>query len=330
MDKNSLTKLSRDLYNNQALVYNDIPAQEAFTKIIRESMGLVEGERLNYYKWQENKTKMFQILSVALDAVLPKVVTNEFDGLADTRVVAIGDKPKFTIKDNNLFKVSMVASGTQNLVRQTQHGTSFTVDTDWYGLATFAEFEQLANGEINWTEFVDKVAKSFVTYMGERIWEGVVKSYDVLKAGRKLDGSYDEDKLLELAQKISADAGGKPVAVYGTLRALRKITKNVDKSDGDKAKFNEVGYLGKVAGLDLIALPSVYKAGTEQFLIDDNTLLILPQGEKVISIVVEGDTLMLESESMDRNDLQIEFKTMKKFGMAVAQLAHYGIYKLTA
>jgi hypothetical protein len=59
-------------------------------------------------------------------------------------------------------------------------------------------------------------------------------------------------------------------------------------------------------------------------------LLILPQGEKVISIVVEGDTLMLESESMNRNDLQIEFKTMKKFGMAVAQLSHYGIYKLNA
>ena len=330
MDNKSLQKLASDLYYNKALVYNEVSGQDAFRNIVRDAMGLEKDEKLSFYKWQENKTKVFQILSVALDAVLPKLVTNEFDGLADTRVVATGDKPKFTIKDNNLFKVSMVASGTQNLVRQTQHGTSFTVDTDWYGLATFAEFEQLANGEINWTEFVDKVAKSFVTYMGERIWEGVAKSYDTLKAGRKENGTYDEDKLLVLAEKVSADAGGAPVAVYGTMRALRKITKNVDKSDASKDKFNQQGYLDTVAGLDLIALPSVYKAGTEDFLIDDKTLLILPQGEKVISIVVEGDTIMNEVESMNRNDLQMEFKTLKKFGMSVAQLAHYGIYKLTA
>lgn len=330
MDKNKLAQLSRDLYYNKSLVYNEVPAKEAFVKMIREAIGVADGERVNYYAWKNNSLKVFQILSIALDAVFPKLVTTEFDGLADTRNVAAGEKPKFEIKDNNLFKVSMVAAGTQNLVRQTQHGNSFTVDTDWYGLATFAEFEQLANGEIDWNDFVDKVAKSFVTYMGERIWEGVVKSYDTLKAGRKETGTYDEDKLIGLAQKVSADAGGAKVAVYGSLRALRKITKDVEKSDAAKEKFNTIGYLDTVAGLDLIALPSVYKTGAEEFLIDDNTLLVLPQGEKIISIVIEGDTYIVETESMGRNDMQLEFKTMKKFGMAVAQLAHYGIYKITA
>lgn len=323
-----LQKLALDMYHDRALVYNDVPAEEAFRTMIREAMGVKEGEETNYYAWQDNKNKVFQILSTAIDAVLPTILIDQFDSFADIRNVAAGDKPHFTIEDNSLFHVSMIASGTQDLQRQELLGGHFTVDTDWYGAAVYAEFEKLLVGQINWKAYVDRVALSFTNYIQTRTYEAFANSYDSLRAVRKTEGTFDEDKLIEISQHIQAASGGRGVEVYGTLAGLRKVSKTIDKSGNMKDTMNNVGYLGRVAGLDLIALPQAYTAGTEEFAVDDNTLIILPKGEKIVSIVLEGDTLIREESGDNRNDMQREFKTMKKLGIRVAALSIYGMYKL--
>ncbi|MBO1087252.1 hypothetical protein [Enterococcus mundtii] len=327
--ENDLKQLAIDMYNDRSLTYNDVPAEDAFRKMIFEAMGVEKGETLNYYAWEDNKNKVFQILSTAVDAVLPTILVDQFDSFADIRQVASGDKPQFKIEDNSLFHVSMIASGTQDLQRQELLGGSFTVDTDWYGTAVYAEFEKLLVGQINWKSYVDRVATSFSNFIQTRTYEAFANSYDTLRAVRKVEGTYDEDKLMEVAQHIQAASGGKGVEVYGTLAALRKVSRGADKSGAMKDRINQVGYLDTVAGLDLIALPQAYKAGKEEFAIDDNTLIVLPKGEKIVTIVLEGETIVKDSDGNDRNDLQREFKTLKKLGVRVAALSVYGMYKLS-
>ena len=327
-----LKKLSLDLYFNKNLVYNEVSGDVAMRRIINEALGQdQDATRIDWYKFQENKNKLFQIISVAVDAVAPVAIKNQFDALADVRNVQHGDKPVFTIEDPSLFKVSMVAAGNRDLTRQEMHGTSFHVDTDWYGAKAFAELERFLGGEVNWKGYINKMAESFVQKMGQQIIDGFLKGYDLLQANRKATGAYDEDKLLEVVRHVRAQSGGKGVAVYGSANALRKITKGTQLSDAMKEQANQLGYIGRVAGVDLVQLPDVYRAiGKEEFAIDDNTLLVLPQGEKVISIVMEGDAITREVSGEDRNDMQMEFETLKRYGVSIAKLSVFGMYKITA
>lgn len=328
-ETNGLKQLAVDLYNDQHLVYNNTSGQDAMRKIVADALEMEVGTPINHYSWEANKLKVFQILSVAIDAVLPTILTNQFDTLADVRNVAVGDQPRFEIEDNSLLRVGMIAAGTQDLQRQELHGGSFTVDTDWYGAKIYVEFERFLAGNVNWQTLVNRVALSFTNKMQTQIYEAFAKSYDAVRTVRKATGTYDEDKLIGIAQHIQTASGGKPVAVYGTLSALRKVSKGADASSTMKDKIAKVGYLDTVGGLDLIALPQAYKAGTEEFAIDDNTLLVLPQGEKIVSVVLEGDAIVNDTDPMVRNDMQREFVTMKKYGLQVAKLSIYGMYKIS-
>lgn len=326
---NELKRLAIDLYHNRNLMYNNVSGDQALRNMIAEKLNIKPGDPIDFYTWEAHKMEVFQILSVTLDAILPTVLTNQFDSLADVRNVATGDKPRFEIQDNSLLKVGLVAAGTQDLHRQVLSGSHFTVDTDWYGAKVYVEFEQFLAGNVDWNALVDRVALSFANKMGEQIYKGFSSSYDSLRATRKVTGTYDEDKLVKLAQHISVASGGKRVAVYGTLAALRKVTKGMDLSDAMKDKLAAMGYLGNVAGLDLIVLPQAYISGKEEFAIDDNSLLVLPQGEKVVAVVFEGQTIVNEPDNMNRNDLQKEFVTLKRYGLQVSRLAIYGMYKIS-
>lgn len=76
-------------------------------------------------------------------------------------------------------------------------------------------------------------------------------------------------------------------------------------------------------------LPQAHKVGSDQFFVDDNMLLVIPQNEKVVKVVVEGEAQMLEStQAGERNDNQMEYTLQKKLGVGVMQSAIYGIYKI--
>lgn len=332
VETKDLAKLSRDLYNGKEVVFdNGNSGEKVLRNVIFEALGTKDGEKINYYKFQENKHKFFQIISVAVDAALPTVLTNELDGLAEVRNINHGDEVKFDFEDNGLFRVGLVASGTRDLRRQELVGGSFTIDTDWYGVKVYAELEKFLAGHVNWRAYIDRVARSFSQFIQSKIHEAFVDSYDALRATRKQEGAYDEDQLLELVDHIAAAAGGRQTAIYGTRSALRKISKDdkVLHSDGMKDQINKVGYLGTLAGVPLIALPNAYKAGTEEFALDKDTLLILPQNEKLVSVAFEGQTLAREGSQEERNDMQIEFETLRKLGVQVAQSAVYGMYKFS-
>lgn len=328
---NGLAQLSRDLYKNRSLVYNDVSGNDAMRKLFYEALGVPVGTKSRELKtaWDMNKPRVFQIIDVAVDAVLPTVIKDQFDSLADFQNVAIGDEQRFTVKNTDLFRVATVAAGTQNLRRQALHGHNFKVETDWYGIKTYTEFEQFLAGNVDWTEYINRVAESFAAFIGERIYFAFANSYDGVRAARKHTGTFELDKLVDVSRHIRAASGGQQVAVYGSLSALGKITDGIDKSDRMKDEFQQVGYIKTVRGLDLIALPDAYKAGKEEFVVDDKSLLIIPSNEKIVQVVLEGDTYTNEAEASVNTGLQMEFTTLKKFGAQVNQASIYGFYKLS-
>lgn len=330
MDK-ELAKLSRDLYYNKNLVYNEVSGNDAMRNLMFEALGVPVGTKGRDLKtaWDMNKPKVFQIIDVAVDAILPTIVKNQFDSLADFQNIQIGDVQRFTVKNHDLFRVATIASGTQDLRRQVLHNKNYTVQTDWYGIETYTEFEQFLAGNVDWADYINRVAESFANFIGEKIYKSFALSYDGVRANLKATGTFDIDTLINIARHVRATAGTDRVAVYGTTTALRQIGVGANMSDGMKDQMNKVGYLSTVSGLDLIAFPDAYKSGKQEFIVDEKALLVIPSNEKIVDVVTEGDSITNETEAVQHNALEMNFLTMKKLGIQVKQSSVYGFYKLS-
>lgn len=328
----ALQALSRDVYTGKTGNFSSgVSGDDALRKLMYEALDINEdtSSRAMRTAWDMNKPKVFQIIDIALDAIVPTLVTNQFDSLATVQTIALGDVQRFTVKNKNLFKVGLIASGTQNLRRQNIENSNYTVATDWYGVKTYTEFEQFLTGTTDWAGFVDTIARSFVTFTGEKIYNAFAASYDSVRTNLKAEGTFDLDTLLKLSRHVRAASGTQNVKVYGTVTALSGIASKLDLSDKMKDKLNENGYLTTVRGLDLYAFPDAYKAGTQNFIVDEKSLLVIPGDEKIVDVVYEGDSQTIEDVAADNTTLQMNFDTRKKMGIQVKKASVYGFYKLT-
>ena len=326
METKDFKTLAHDVYYGEVKEFSQAEGQKALRNAFSDALG---GE-LSLARWNKNKYDVFELISVAVDAVLPTLLTNQFDQIADVRNVGLGDKPVFKVQDPRMVRVARVASGTQELRRQTVTSKNFTIDTEWIGAEVYAEFEQFMAGDLDWNKLVDKIATSMAAYIQERMGEALTAAYTTINAKDRIDGVATIDKLVALATRIQTKANA-PVAIYGTKSALAKIAEmaNVTLFSGAmKDEFNNNGYLGTVRGIKLIEIPQAFKVNKDEFALDDTKVLVLPEGEKIIGVVFEGATQTVEPEYTSRNDLQLGFKTLEKVGVSVLQMKVYGVAQI--
>lgn len=320
-----LQRLALDVYNGKQVMFNDVKGEDAIRKAIADACG---GE-FNFSTFRENKYKVFSIVEEVLDVTLGVVITNQFDTLTEVKNVPVGVRPAFRVEDPSLFRIARIAGGTNDLRRQKILNRRFEIETDYIGAKIYAELEQFEAGMVDFTGMINRLTLSFANDLGIRIYEAIAKSYSALNSTYGVTGTYNEDVLFDMVQHVEAKSGKKAV-IMGTKKALRKVSKELAMSEAMKEKLNLVGYIGTVGGTDLILLPQGHKVGTDEFFVDDNMLLVVPQNEKIAKVVVEGETRMLEvSEAGARNDQQVEYLIQKKFGVGVIQSAIYGMYKLS-
>lgn len=321
-----LQRLALDVYNGKTVMFNEVNGEDA----IRNAINTAVGGEFNYKTFRENKYKVFSIIEEVLDVTLGVVITNQFDNLAEVKNVAVGERPSFRVEDPSLFRIARIAGGTNDLRRQKILNNRFEVETDYFGAKIYAELEMFIAGMVDWTSMVNRLTLSFANDLGVRIYEAVANSYSALNATYGVTGTYNEDKLFDIIQHVEAKAGGRKAVIMGTKKALRKVSKDIVMSDNMKDKMNSVGFIGNVGGTDLVLLPQAHKVGTDDFFVDDNMLLIVPQNEKLVKVVVEGETQMIEiADAGTRNDQQMEYLVQKKLGVGVMQSAIYGMYKIS-
>lgn len=321
-----LQRLALDVYNKRNVMFNEVSGEDAIRKAINEAVG---GE-FNYRNFRANKYNVFTIIEEVLDVNLGVVITNQFDNLADVKNVGLGEKPSFRVDDASLFRIARIAGGTNDLRRQKILNRRFEVETDYFGAKIYAELEQFQAGLIDWTGMVNRLTLSFANDLGTRIYEAIAKSYSALNSTYGVTGTYSEDVLFDMIEHVESKSGGRKAVVMGTKKALRKVSKDLVMSDSMKDKMNQVGYIGTVGGTDLVLLPQAHRIGTDEFFVDDSMLLVVPQNEKIVKIVVEGESQMIEvADAGARTDQQMEYQIQKKLGVGVMQSAIYGMYKMS-
>lgn|SRR5574344_203201 len=331
LDKQGLKNLSLALYENKNFSENGVNGNDVMRKIIFDALHLPEDAKGIEIKraYDKHKTEMFEVIDVAVDALLPTILKNEFDSLANFHNIQIGDVIRFNNRNKDLFRVARIAAGTKDIRRQTGLGSSYTIETDWYGAATYVEFEQFLTGQVDWNEFVQRIADSFSAFIANQIFTAISNSYDGLRTTLKATASFSMDQLLKLVRQVRVQSGTSDVTVYGTTGALSKVLAGLEMSSNMRDEFNRLGYLTTIQGVKFVAFPDALKPGTNELLVGDDTLLIIPSNEKIVDVVTEGATYTYEMTPEENHALQMDFKTTKRLGIGVRQAAVYGFYKLT-
>ena len=140
--------------------------------------------------------------------------------------------------------------------------------------------------------------------------------------------TYSEEKLLELVSHVEA-ATGKNATIFGTKAALRKVATAV-VSDEAKSDYYNLGYYGRVAGVPMVSLRQRHKLGSDQFLMNDSKLYIFASDDKPIKHTNEGETLLIETASVDNQDLTQTYFIAERYGTGLLINDKLGMYTISA
>lgn len=326
-EKKAVIDLGVDLALNKMTKYSVDEANEKLRKIMLEIGGCEDG-KYDWRQFRKRKLEVFEIIEEVLNVRLEQGIKNQFDPYVDYRSVDFGEQVRFYVPNMDLFEVSSIAGGTNNLRRQRISGSYFTVETNWDGVKFYEELELFLTGKVDWQELINRVERSFVNRITTKVYDTLKAAYNGLTAPYKVTGSWDGDKFIELVEHIRAATGMEPLVV-GTLLAVRKaVPQHV--SDNMRDQRNQAGFFRTVDGINFGVIPQVHKPGTDEFAIDNNFLLVLPNGdEKILKVVNEGSALIKEVNDQNNADDSQEYSVRKKYGVAAVSASKYGVYILS-
>jgi hypothetical protein len=325
IDRNVL-KLAIDLANGQVTQYSIDQGNEAFRQ---EMIKIFGSEKPNWYQFQQNKYKFYEIVSIAVDSVVTQGIEDTFGNWVDIHNMNMGDSPVFEVSNPDLFNVSAVSDGNANIRRQRIVNKKVTVTTAPEEITLYEELMRFLAGRVDWAKLVAKAAASFDAKIAATIYAKIYAAYDALSATYGITGAFDETKLSTLCAHTEAANRNAQTVIMGTKLALANITSAVI-SEAQKTLRNEYGYYGKFNGWDIMEIKQSHKPSTDTFAIDDAFLLVVPIPEdKMVKLVLEGNTIVIDKMNNENADMSIEHTLIKKYGAVVVASQKYGMYKIS-
>lgn len=325
MERNKLVQLGIDLCKN---TLGNFSADEAEHTLRQSLVKLTGGEKFDPKAFRRNKIAVFEVMEEILDVMIQEGLENQYSDFAEYRNVAHGDKPVFMIDDYKLFNVATISSGNANIRRQRLDRSGLTVPTGYKGVKIYEELERFMAGKVDWSKLIAKVQASFNAQMSADIYAALVSGYTGLSAPYKYSGTWDLTQFNTLVSHIEAATGLKSM-VFGTKLALQNASPAQLAYNGQLIEQrNNEGFYRVIDGTVFAEIKQAHTPGTDAFAISNKDLIVVPDGqEKIIKIVVEGGSEIVEDQSQNADESK-EYLFKMKYGVAVATANRYGAYIL--
>ena len=317
----------------QGTVQGNFSAREG-SEAIREAMVEMFGtSKLDYKTFRRHKNDVFEFIEETVTPATHKKLEETFAKFADFRSVPYGDQNKFLVPNTELFPVATIAEGSGNIRRKRLEGSEFTVEVSNVAVGIYEELVRFLAGRVDWAMYVQKLVDSFERDIAQRISSALYGSFDELgesySASVGADAPTMKEEVMDIAAHVEAEHGS--VVIVGTKSALKKLDPEY-YSDGQAGARNQQGYFATIDGYDALAMPQFHKSGTDEFAIDNDSILILPQpDEKIVNVVLEGTAIVREANGSEtsREDLQVQYDVIQRVGVLVINARKYGMVKFT-
>ena len=312
--------------------YTDEAARVKFNQLLGYSED--DNATIRYRKFEENAKKVFAIIEDTLNVTIPDSweMSDFYRELVETKNGMLGQKNEFRIEDNSTLIVSRFSGNHWDIDRQKlPAGKTFDVETEWFAVKVYDELERFLKGVTTLVQMFDAIQKSIQRDIDDRIYSAFNGAGTYLPTQFTETGSFDGDKLIQLADKVSTECH-RPVRLAGSKSALAKIYKGANTaifSESMKNDINTTGYLRLWQGLRAIEIPQSFKRGTYDFRNPDDMIYVLPENYKPIKLYFEGNTRSLMKNEKDNNDQTISYQLQTKMGVGVIFDSVFGTYKIT-
>lgn len=337
----SFNKLMLD-YSHDML--DGISAREANDKIVeifRNIIGCDEKSTKAEIRRgiRRNQNLIFDLIEVVIDdALISGWQENPFfKEFVEVRNLALHDKNEFYVPDDSVLSVMKVSGNHHDLLRQRLGaGKTFSVETSWYGIKVYAEFERLLTGLEDFSTLVGKITEAFDRYVNQALYETLIGIGTTL-GSQWYKASAINDTTKETLRTLVMDvsmATGSEVVIMGTYAALSKVydLTNVSWASGDmKNEKYTTGRFGYWEGIRLVELKQGFKLNdTTRYLIANDVLFIMPVGiEPMIKLVYEGDTQTYQVQDAGTHmDMTYDYEVQTKMGIGVITNQKFGYWKI--
>lgn len=313
--------------------YTDEAARAAFNEILGYSDS--DNATVRYRKFEDNAKKVFAIIEDTLNITIPDSweMSDFYRELVESKNGLFGDKNEFIVQDKSTLIVSRFSGNHWDIDRQKlPAGKTFSVDTEWFGVMVYDELERFLKGVTTLVQMYDVIQRSVQKDIDDRIYSSFNGAGTYLPTEFQETGSFDADKLIQLADRVSTEAG-RTVRLAGSKSALAKIYKGTNTaylSNDMKDDINTTGYLRLWQGLRAIEIPQSFKRGTYDFRNPDNMIYVLPENYKPIKLYFEGNTRSRLLDEYQNNDQTVSYQLQTKVGVGVVFDSVFGTYKITA
>ena len=328
MDKLQVVKLATDMIANRvsANFADASKNSDALIDALVEANG--GSSELNWKTFQRGNA-CFEIV----EEIIPLIVHEGFKGneffmnLVDYRNVALGDDIDFWTEDKTELIVSDASYGVTGIRRQRLgKKEKYNVETTLKIVKVYDELKRLLAKRIDFNEFIKKVSEAFIRDRYNNIYtafDGISTTTRGLNSTYVKTGSYSEDELLTMIQHVEA-ANETTATILGTKTALRKIA-TATVSDEAKTDLYNMGYYGKFNGTNMVYVPQRHKVGTDEFLLNDNKIIIITGDEKPIKYVTKGEGILSANDPLQSADHTQNYLYAEEVGVSVAFSNKLGI-----
>lgn len=298
-----------------------------------EIFGVREDEPISDRAWKHHKDEWYEVIEDVVNVTVPDAWQNSdfYNELVESKSGNLGQKNEFIIQDNSTLIVSRFSGNHWDIDRQKlPAGKTFSVDTEWIAIMIYDETERFRKGIINLAQFFDTIQRSVQREIDDRIYSAFNGAGTYLPTEFQHTGTFVEDKLLEIAERVSVESG-RNVRIAGSRSALSKIYKgmNTDYLSGAmKDDINTTGYLNFWKGYRTIAIPQSFKRGTYDFKNPDDMVYVFPENYKPIKLFFEGNTRSRELDEYQNHDQTISYQLQTKLGVGVVFDSMFGTYKI--
>ena len=322
-----LKTLALDIYKNKVKTFTKedgtvIDANDALRQLFDAKTG---GDR-SYRAFNKIKDEFFEILEVLITEGTSTISREVFKDIMVFKDTAYGEKPEFITETPELFDVSVVAASNDNIRRERVFNNHIPTVAFDLGLKTYTEYDAFMLGRIDLNALIDKVIASFNKRVAEKIGEVFSKAYDNISVAelKVTHTTVDEAKLLELCEKV-----GEGAVIYGSKLALSKIP-SIAAYAVDSDDVRNVGYVRQFKGVKCVELENVYNKDTKSFAIANDTLFVIPNGDKIIYGGFEGDAYVIDNldNPTARLDRQLELTYVRRLHLGIGVTNRYGAYKI--
>jgi hypothetical protein len=323
-----LGKLGVDLYFNKVQNFSKDEAENAFRQAVIDLVGAKPSDSNYFYKWQENKYKVFNLISETVTVILPVTIDEELNGFAEVKNVGWGDQLVFETTDPRLFEVALVSDGNNSVRRQRLDNGKLTLTPQNRTVKIYEEFYRWVSGRIDWAVMVDRVSRSFLNQIKIDIYNKIYASYSALGANYKGTGAFAVNQFHQVVQHVEAGSGGLTPTVFGTKLALSKVISGSYVSYNMMDEINRKGFLANFQGVDLVEIKQAHTPNTDSFAIANDLLLFVPAGvNKIVKIGFEGAAIVTESQANQNADQSVEYMFTQKYDVGILSAGRYAMWQ---